>query len=113
MTVKGILWDNDGVLVDTEHLFYAVNREIFLEHGIDLSEEDFYHWFLVANHGAWHLLAARGATAVQIAAWRADRNVRYGRRLVDEGVLPIGGIGDVLASWMRANAWWWRIRRAA
>lgn len=98
MTVQGILWDNDGVLVDTEHLFYAVNRELFLEHEIDLSEDDFYNWFLAANCGAWHLLSAKGATEMQIDAWRDDRNARYGRRLLAQGVEPIGGIGEVLAS---------------
>jgi beta-phosphoglucomutase-like phosphatase (HAD superfamily) len=39
--IDGILWDNDGVLVDTERLFYQSNRELFLPFGIDLSELDF------------------------------------------------------------------------
>jgi HAD superfamily hydrolase (TIGR01509 family) len=98
MTVKGILWDNDGVLVDTEHLFYAVNRELLLEHDIDLSEDDFYRWYLAANCGAWHLLTARGVSDAQIAALRDERNVRYSRRLVREGVLAMSGVGALLAS---------------
>jgi HAD superfamily hydrolase (TIGR01509 family) len=98
MTVKGILWDNDGVLVDTEHLFYAVNRELLLEHDIDLSEDDFYRWYLAANCGAWHLLTARGVSDAQIAALRDERNARYSRRLVHEGVLAMSGVDALLAS---------------
>ena len=96
MTVKGMLWDNDGVLVDTEHLFYAVNRELLLEHDIDLSEDDFYRWYLAANCGAWHLLSARGVTDAHIAALRDERNARYGQRLAGEGVRPMDGIAQVL-----------------
>ena len=96
MTVKGMLWDNDGVLVDTEHLFYAVNRELLLEHDIDLSEDDFYRWYLAANCGAWHLLSARGVTDAHIAALRDERNARYGQRLAGEGVRPMAGIAQVL-----------------
>lgn len=98
MTVKGILWDNDGVLVDTEHLFYAVNRELFLEHGIDLSEIDFYNWFLAANCGAWHLLSARGVTDLQVAALRVERNARYSQRLRSETNLGVKGIDHVLGN---------------
>lgn len=97
MTLKGILWDNDGVLVDSEHLFYDVNRALLLEHGIDLSEDDFYRWYLAANCGAWHLLSARGASDAQIAALRAERDVRHGRRLASEGQLAMRGIEAVLA----------------
>lgn len=97
MTVKGILWDNDGVLVDSEHLFYEVNRALLREHGIDLSEDDFYRWYLAANCGAWHLLSARGMSDARIASLRDERNVRYGRRLVSAGSLSMHGIGEVLA----------------
>ncbi|MDQ1832058.1 HAD family hydrolase [Massilia scottii] len=95
--IKGILWDNDGVLVDTEHLFYAVNRELFLEHQIALSEEDFFAWFLADNIGAWHLMAARGATADQIGERRDERNRRYGARLRSETGLAMQHIDSVLS----------------
>jgi HAD superfamily hydrolase (TIGR01509 family) len=94
--IKGILWDNDGVLVDTEHLFYEVNRALLQEQDIDLSEDDFYRWYLAANCGAWHLLAARGVTEHQIAALRAERNARYSLRLAAEGVSAMAGIADLL-----------------
>lgn len=95
--IKGILWDNDGVLVDTEHHFYAANREQFLEHGIDLSEADFFRWFLADNCGAWHLLSERGHSDAQIAVYRAARNVRYADRLRGHHDLAIPGMDSVLA----------------
>jgi HAD superfamily hydrolase (TIGR01509 family) len=96
--IQGILWDNDGVLVDTEHLFYEANRELFLAHQIELSESDFFTWYLADNCGAWHLLTARGITEAQIAQYRDERNRRYGARLQSEGVPAIDGVGAVLES---------------
>lgn len=78
---KGIFWDNDGVLSDTEHLFYRTNRDLLAEHGIHLSEERYIDWFLVSNCGAWHLLEERGYTDAQLEVLRHERNARYSRTL--------------------------------
>jgi HAD superfamily hydrolase (TIGR01509 family) len=95
--VKGILWDNDGVLVNTEHLFYESNREIFADHGIDLTPKHFFDWFLTENLGAWHLLHDKGYTQAETDALRELRNHRYGERLNAEGQLQNPGIEKVLA----------------
>ncbi len=80
-TIKGLLWDNDGVLVNTERLFFATNRELLFEHGIDLTQKQYFDWFLNYSYGAWHLLIERGYTEQQIDALRTERNRRYGEKL--------------------------------
>ncbi|HEV7814256.1 MAG TPA: HAD family phosphatase [Janthinobacterium sp.] len=94
--IKGILWDNDGVLVDTERLFYAANRDLFLQHGIRLSEADFFNWFLKENCGAWHLLSAQGISEEQIALYRDERNRLYGAALAAEANLGIARVAGLL-----------------
>ena len=37
----GIFWDNDGVLMETEHLYYQANAEALARAGVKLSLEDF------------------------------------------------------------------------
>ena len=96
--IKAILWDNDGVLVDTEHLFYAVNRDLLLEQQVVLSEDDFFNWYLADNCGAWHILLQNGANAEEIAALREERNRRYGELLLQEGNLAIPGAAQLLAA---------------
>ena len=59
-TIRGVLWDNDGVLVNTEQLFYESNRDLLLPYGIDLTPKQFFDWFLDNNYGAWHLLLGQG-----------------------------------------------------
>jgi HAD superfamily hydrolase (TIGR01509 family) len=95
--VRGILWDNDGVLVDSESLFYEANRELFLEYGIALTEQDFFNWYLADNCGAWHLLRQQGLSPAQIAECRGRRNQRYARQLSDAQVPAVPGVETLLA----------------
>lgn len=92
---KAILWDNDGVLVNTEHLFYEVNRDYFAGYGVDLTHQHFFDWFLHANHGAWHLLPDYDQS--QVPVLRAERNRRYSARLRQATGLLTGHIDVVLA----------------
>lgn len=92
--IQGVLWDNDGVLVDTERFFFEVNRELLREHAIELTEQHFLDWYLRDNCGAWHLIP--GVTPQLIEARRAVRNKRYSARLAAESIGPIAGVGEVL-----------------
>ncbi len=94
--ISGILWDNDGVLVDTERLFFEVNRDFLRQHGIELSHQNFFDWFLCDNRGAWHVLIERGSTAQQIDSYRKQRNAFYTERLERESYLLNPGVEDVL-----------------
>ncbi|MBP0969765.1 MAG: HAD family phosphatase [Oscillospiraceae bacterium] len=41
MKITSILFDNDGLLVDSERVTFEIWQEIFLRHGYDLSMEDY------------------------------------------------------------------------
>ena len=95
--LRAILWDNDGVLVDTEQLFYEANRELFRPLGLELSAQHFFDWYLADNCGAWHLLSPRLSEA-QMEAERSARNVRYAARLAAQHIPAIDGVAEVLAA---------------
>lgn len=92
--IKAILWDNDGVLVDTERLFFAANRDMFRGLGIELSEQDFFNWYLADNCGAWHLL---DLTPELIHHHRKQRDARYSAMLAAGARLDIDGMAGLLA----------------
>jgi len=93
--IKGILWDNDGVLVDTEQFFYQANRDMFAQFGIDLTEQHFFDWYLTDNCGAWHLLP--DLTPQQIHQYRLQRDQIYTQYLQSNQHLAIDGIGKLLS----------------
>ena len=95
--IKAIFWDNDGVLVDTERLYFQANHEVFAQQGVRLSPDDYVELFLRQDKGAWHLLEARGVPAVDIHRLREERNDRYSD-LLREQASVIDGVVDALDS---------------
>lgn len=95
--LRAILWDNDGVLVDTEQLFYEANRDLFRPLGLELTAQHFFDWYLADNCGAWHLLEPRLSDA-QAEAYRSERNREYAARLASEHIPAIDGVAETLAA---------------
>jgi HAD superfamily hydrolase (TIGR01509 family) len=84
--VKAIFWDNDGVLVNTERLYYRATKEILARVGVNLTQEVFVEFFLTQSRGAWHLAKKRGIPQDEVDALRAERNELYGRLLREEPI---------------------------
>ncbi|SDA74828.1 MULTISPECIES: HAD family phosphatase [unclassified Janthinobacterium] len=97
-TIQGVLWDNDGVLVNTEQLFYESNRDLLVPYGIDLTPKQFFDWFLDNNYGAWHVLLGQGHAIELVDRLRAERSRLFARRLRQARQLAMPGIGSVLAA---------------
>ena len=72
--IEAIFWDNDGVLVDTEHLYFEATRRVLSTVGIELTEADYRDLFLVRGTGAWHLAEAQGIGSARIDALKSARN---------------------------------------
>jgi HAD superfamily hydrolase (TIGR01509 family) len=91
--IKAIFWDNDGVLVDTERLYFEATRDVLASAGVELTEEQYIQFFLVEGRGAWHLAEALGAAEVD--RLKDARNRLYSQRLAEQSRL-IPGVTDVL-----------------
>ena len=53
---KAILWDNDGILVQTEQWYYEATRLVMQQEGFNLTLDIYRETFLKQNSGAWHFL---------------------------------------------------------
>lgn len=98
--IKAIFWDNDGVLVDTERLYYLATQRMLATVGIHLSKELFVEFSLVHGKGAWHLAEEKGVTPDHIDRLRNERNVIYGKMLQEEDII-IDGARDALETLSR------------
>jgi HAD superfamily hydrolase (TIGR01509 family) len=75
--LKALLWDNDGVLVDTEPLFFQATQEALADVGVSLSLSQFKEFSLRKGQSCFLLAEERGHGPESIEAIRAARNLRY------------------------------------
>lgn len=93
--IKAIFWDNDGVLVNTEHLYYLATQRVLATVGVHLTKEQYIEFLLVQGKGAWHLAAEKGVTPDRIKRLRHERNSLYSS-LLEQERLVIDGVEEVL-----------------
>lgn len=92
-----ILWDNDGVLVDTEGMYFQACREVLGSIGIDLTLAQFKEISLRRGESTFVLAADQDLSADEVAQLRKQRDQRYGDLLRTQPVV-IDGVEDVLRS---------------
>ena len=91
----GIFWDNDGVLMETEHLYYQANAEALAQVGVELSLDDFCRISLRRGESVLDLAAGPGQSDSATAELRRVRDGIYFRLLGEEArVIP--GVRDTL-----------------
>jgi len=93
--LEAILWDNDGVLVDTEQLYFEATKEVLGEVGVELTEELFKMISLREGRSCFDLAAERGMTAGEISVLREKRNLLYSN-LLRSGVQTMDGVEHTL-----------------
>jgi len=92
---EAILFDNDGVLVDTEALYFRATRDVLATVGVELDQAAYVELFLRQGIGAFHLAAERGVPPEGVLALRADRNRLYQEMIAREEIL-ITGVFDAV-----------------
>lgn len=75
--VEAILWDNDGVLVDTERLYFQATQKALARTGVELTLELYKEVSLRQGQSLFYLAAEIGWTAEQVAALRLERDEIY------------------------------------
>ncbi len=90
-----VLFDNDGVLVDTEPLFLRATQELLATVGVEVDAEVYRAISLVRGGSVFELAETRGLSAVEIRALRARRDERYSE-LIRAGVAVLPGVRSTL-----------------
>ena len=92
---KYILWDNDGVLVNTEQWYFAATREALAELGVHLPI-DAYQQIMIQGRSSWELAAQAGVDPQQIKDGQDLRDELY-RTYLSNNDLRIKGVFEVLS----------------
>jgi HAD superfamily hydrolase (TIGR01509 family) len=96
---KYILWDHDGVLVDTEKWYFEATRKALSGLGIDVPA-DLYLDFMKDGKSLWTLASAKGIPAEVIRTQKATRNTYYREYLLNKNI-EIPGVMETLEALSR------------
>ena len=75
--IQAVFWDNDGVLVDTERLYFQATRELLQKAGVTLTPELFQQVSLREGRSAFDLALDKGVPQEEIDRLQTERNRRY------------------------------------
>ncbi|MDA0350124.1 MAG: HAD family phosphatase [Verrucomicrobia bacterium] len=94
MRKKYILFDNDGVLVDTEYWYYMATKQALSEVGIHIDRDQFMT-YMVSGKTTWDLARSQGVDEETIQNKMVDRTRYYQNCLRTEDI-EIPGVEEVL-----------------
>jgi HAD superfamily hydrolase (TIGR01509 family) len=86
--IQAVLWDNDGILVDSEFVFYEVTREAFARLGLELTKEIWGLRFLGEGTSSREIAQSLGADPGEYRKILDERNARY-RELLKHNPPPV------------------------
>ena len=89
-----ILFDNDGVLVETEVWYFRANVKVLKELGVTLHEEE-YLGLMAQGKTSWEVARAQGISEETIVKTRFKRDEYYQEYLKSED-LEINGVEEIL-----------------
>src|SRR4051794_34822249 len=92
---KYLLWDHDGVLVDTERWYFAATRDSLAQLGIEVDER-IYLDLMAEGRACWELAHQAGISEERIIEARRDRDTRYQQYLLTQQI-EVDGVLDVLS----------------
>lgn len=92
--IEYVLWDHDGVLVDTEPWFFEATRRTLLDYGVEVTREE---WLScqARGQGLAHLATRAGFGSSDLRGVRSVRDGLY-ETLLNENDVLIDGALDVL-----------------
>lgn len=95
--IEAIFFDNDGVLVDTEHLYFAASQRVFEEVGSSLERDVFIDLSLRQGRSVFDVLRDEGVGEPEIVRLRQRRDEIY-RTSVAAGVEVYEGVHETVAA---------------
>ena len=97
--IKAVIFDMDGVIVDSEPLHKAVERQMFVELGIDVPLERQHAFTGTSNAIMWTQLKAEYNLPESVAVYVSMKEERYLHLLqIDKTISLIQGVETVLNS---------------
>jgi tRNA threonylcarbamoyl adenosine modification protein YeaZ len=94
---RAVIWDMDGVMVDSAAFHFKAWQTAFRKRGIDYTEEDFRHGFGQRNDTIINAVLGKQASAEAIKAIAGEKEAGF-RRRIGRRVAPLPGVATLMHS---------------
>src|SRR5215831_8068592 len=99
--IRGVIFDLDGTLADTERLQHAAYGSVLRELGVEVGMEEYRRRWIAADGGPEYACRTY-ALPIDAAELRRRKAIAY-RALIDAGVDPIPGARETLVRLRRSH----------
>ena len=96
MKIKAVIFDMDGLLLDTESLFISESRKIFEDLGCEIPDEVYLECAGTRNAGTKAILQDRLGPDLPLEAWERQIQSRVNNRIHTGGVKKKKGVDRIL-----------------
>jgi beta-phosphoglucomutase family hydrolase len=79
--LRAVIWDLDGVIIDTAPFHFQAWREVFQEEGVEFSETDFMHSFGLRNEDIIRRILGDRTSESKISAIATKKEERFRRKI--------------------------------
>lgn len=93
---KAVIFDMDGVIVDTEYIFFATKTQMLIERGID-TDESYQHQFMGTSFDyMWRTMKEENHLEDSVSDLIAEMNHRREVMTEKEGIKTIKGVRELI-----------------
>ncbi|MGT2666944.1 HAD family hydrolase [Streptococcus rifensis] len=102
--IKAIIFDMDGVIVDSEYIFLTTKTQMLLDRGIDTDESYQYQFMGTTFDHMWQVMKEENGLTESVPDLIAEMNERREKMIKRDGVRAISGVQELIKS-LRDNGW--------
>lgn len=99
----GVIFDNDGVLVDSEHISLVAYRQAIREQGVDLREEDDWQYCGLTDADIIRAMREIYGADLDLEQFSARKKALYFELAQREGLGPFAGVEKLIAELKQQN----------
>jgi beta-phosphoglucomutase family hydrolase len=96
--IQAVIFDMDGVIIDSEPFHYEVNKRIFASLGIEVSEDEYRGYIGVSNTNMWTSIKSKHGlrhSVNELTAMQVNGNIEF---MEKERIDPVEGVRELLSA---------------
>lgn len=94
MDIKCILFDSDGVIADTDRIYFEINSELIRRYGIEHTREDYIKYSFLSDLGSAGFLKQNHIE--DIKDFKNERNQKFIQKIKEVHLIDLGTVNEII-----------------